>query len=86
MKFNLTCPKCGGKGRLRNACPACHGDGRVARSEMVEVRIPAGAQSGSRLRVPGKGNAGSHGAPAGDLYITTALKTLRSSAAMATTF
>jgi molecular chaperone DnaJ len=38
---------------------------------MVEVRIPPGAQSGSRLRVPGKGNAGTLGAPAGDLYITT---------------
>ncbi len=71
MKFNLTCPKCGGKGRLRNTCPTCHGDGRIARTEMVEVRIPAGAQSGSRLRVPGKGNAGTYGAPPGDLYITT---------------
>lgn len=71
MKFNLTCPKCGGKGRLKNACPTCHGDGRLAHSEMVEVRIPPGAQNGSRLRVPGKGNAGTMGAPPGDLYITT---------------
>jgi molecular chaperone DnaJ len=71
MRFNLTCPRCGGKGRLRNACPTCHGDGRVAHTETVEVRIPAGAQNGSRLRVPGKGNAGTNGAPAGDLYITT---------------
>ncbi len=71
MKFNLTCPRCGGKGRLQNVCPTCHGDGRIARKETVEVRIPAGAQDGSRLRVAGKGNAGTHGAPAGDLYITT---------------
>jgi molecular chaperone DnaJ len=71
MKFNLTCPRCNGKGRLRNACPTCHGDGRVAHKESVEIRIPAGAQNGSRLRVPGKGNAGTLGAPAGDLYITT---------------
>jgi molecular chaperone DnaJ len=71
MKFNLTCPRCQGKGRLRNVCPACHGDGRTVKKEMVEVRIPAGAQNGSRLRVPGKGNAGTQGAPAGDLYITT---------------
>jgi molecular chaperone DnaJ len=49
----------------------CHGDGRLAHSEMVEVRIPPGAQSGSRLRVAGKGNAGTMGAPPGDLYITT---------------
>jgi molecular chaperone DnaJ len=71
MKFNLTCPRCNGKGRLKNACPTCRGDGRLSHSEMVEVRIPAGAQNGSRLRVPGKENAGTMGAPAGDLYITT---------------
>jgi molecular chaperone DnaJ len=71
MKFNLTCPRCGGKGKLQNACPTCHGDGRIARTETVTINIPAGAQNGSRLRVPGKGNAGTLGAPAGDLYITT---------------
>jgi len=71
MKFNLTCPRCNGKGRLKNVCPTCRGDGRLAHSEMVEVRIPPGAQSGSRLRVAGKGNAGTMGAPPGDLYITT---------------
>jgi molecular chaperone DnaJ len=71
MKFNLTCPRCNGKGRLKNACPTCRGDGRLARTEVVEVRIPPGAKSGSRLRVPGKGNAGTMGAPPGDLYITT---------------
>jgi molecular chaperone DnaJ len=70
MKFSLTCPRCDGKGRLRNACPTCHGDGRLSKSEMVEVRIPPGAQSGSRLRVAGKGNVGRMGGPAGDLYIT----------------
>jgi molecular chaperone DnaJ len=71
MRFNLTCPKCGGTGKLHNACPTCGGDGRVARTETVEVRIPPGARNGSRLRVAGKGNAGTMGAPAGDLYITT---------------
>ena len=70
MRFNLTCQRCGGKGRLQNACPTCFGDGRISRSDSVEVRIPAGVQSGSRLRVAGKGNAGTHGAQAGDLYIT----------------
>ncbi len=70
MRFNLTCPRCGGSGKLRNACPTCHGDGRIPRPETVEVRIPPGAQTGSRLRVAGKGNAGTQGAPAGDLYIT----------------
>ncbi len=71
MKFNLTCPRCGGSGKLRNACPTCGGEGRVPYNESVEVRIPPGARSGSRLRVPGKGNAGTQGAPPGDLYITT---------------
>jgi molecular chaperone DnaJ len=70
MRFSLTCPRCEGTGRLRNRCPNCHGDGRIAKNETVDVRIPAGAQQGSRLRVAGKGNAGTHGAPAGDLYIT----------------
>lgn len=70
MKFNLTCERCGGTGRLKNACPTCRGEGRVARSETVEVRIPQGVSSGSRLRVAGKGNAGIAGGPAGDLYIT----------------
>ncbi len=70
MKFSLTCPRCDGKGRLRNVCPTCHGDGRLSKSEMVDVRIPPGAQAGSRLRVAGKGNAGRNGGPAGDLYIT----------------
>ncbi|MBV9504813.1 MAG: molecular chaperone DnaJ [Acidobacteriia bacterium] len=71
MKFNLTCPRCGGTGKLGNPCPTCGGDGRITRTETVEVRIPPGARNGSRLRVPGKGNAGTMGAPPGDLYINT---------------
>ena len=70
MKFTLTCPRCDGKGRLKNVCPTCHGDGRVPRTETVEVRIPQGVTSGSRLRVAGKGSAGLLGGPPGDLYIT----------------
>jgi molecular chaperone DnaJ len=70
MRFNLTCPRCQGKGRLRNVCQTCGGHGRVARQDLVEVRIPPGVQGGSRLRVAGKGNAGTMGAPAGDLFIT----------------
>jgi molecular chaperone DnaJ len=70
MRFNLTCPRCQGRGRLRNVCPACYGEGRVVRSDTVEVRIPAGVTAGARLRVPAKGNAGTMGGPPGDLYIT----------------
>jgi molecular chaperone DnaJ len=71
MKFNLSCPRCGGTGKLKNACPTCHGEGRIITTDTVEVRIPAGVRNGTRLRVPGKGNAGTMGAPPGDLYITT---------------
>ncbi len=70
MRFSLTCPRCEGSGRLQDRCATCHGDGRISSSESVEVRIPPGAQQGSRLRVAGKGNAGTHGAAPGDLYIT----------------
>jgi molecular chaperone DnaJ len=70
MRFSLTCPRCEGTGRLRNKCSTCHGDGRVTAQDSVEVRIPPGAQQGSRLRVAGKGNAGTLGSPPGDLYIT----------------
>ena len=71
MKFNITCPRCQGRGQLRNTCSACGSSGRVGRNETVEVRIPAGAQPGSRLRVPAKGNAGHLGGASGDLYIVT---------------
>lgn len=70
MKFNLTCPRCGGSGRLNNACPTCRGEGHVAKQDTVEVRIPQGVSSGTRLRVASKGNAGTAGGPPGDLYIT----------------
>jgi molecular chaperone DnaJ len=71
MRFNLTCTRCGGTGRLRTMCRTCSGEGRVRRADTIEVRIPAGVQTGSRVRVPGRGNAGTAGAPPGDLYIIT---------------
>ena len=71
MRFNLTCTRCGGTGRIRNICRLCGGEGRVRRADTIEVRIPAGVQTGSRVRVPGHGNSGTAGAPPGDLYIIT---------------
>ena len=70
MRFSMSCDRCDGTGRLRSSCPSCAGEGRRAATDPVEVRIPPGAQNGSRLRVPGKGNGGALGGPAGDLYIT----------------
>jgi molecular chaperone DnaJ len=69
MKFNIPCPRCGGTGKNRIVCPVCHGEGRVQRSEQLKVRIKAGTRDGQRIRLQGRGNAGTMGGPAGDLYI-----------------
>jgi molecular chaperone DnaJ len=74
MKFNVPCSRCGGTGKLRNTCKTCGGEGRVRKTETIEVRIPAGVASGGRVRVAGKGNAGTMGAPAGDLYLLVEVK------------
>jgi molecular chaperone DnaJ len=71
MRFTLTCPQCGGTGRQYRPCPTCGGSGYARKPESFEVRIPPGVDTGSRVRVPGKGNAGVNGGPAGDLYIVT---------------
>jgi molecular chaperone DnaJ len=69
MRFQVTCSRCGGTGRLHTICRNCGGEGRVQRAETLDVRIPPGAQTGSRVRVAGRGNAGTQGGPPGDLYI-----------------
>jgi molecular chaperone DnaJ len=69
MKFNVPCPDCQGTGKNISTCPVCHGEGTVSRTEPIEVRIKAGTRDGQRIRLAGKGNAGSHGGPAGDLYV-----------------
>jgi len=69
MRFQITCSRCGGSGRLHTICKNCGGEGRVPRVDTLDVRIPPGAQTGSRVRVAGRGNAGLHGGPPGDLYI-----------------
>ena len=68
MKFNVTCPRCHGTGKNISTCPVCHGEGTVERTEPLEVRIKPGTRDGQRIRIAGKGNAGSHGGPTGDLY------------------
>jgi molecular chaperone DnaJ len=69
MKFNVPCPRCHGTGKNISTCPNCHGEGTIERTEPLEVRIKAGTRDGQRIRVAGKGNAGTHGGPAGDLYV-----------------
>jgi len=74
MRFNVPCTRCGGTGKLRTACKTCAGEGRVRRAETIDVRIPAGVANGGRVRVPGKGNSGTMGAPAGDLYLRVVVR------------
>lgn len=69
MRFQVACSRCGGAGRLHTICRNCGAEGRLPRVESLDVRIPPGAQTGSRVRVAGRGNAGTHGGPPGDLYI-----------------
>ena len=65
-----TCPNCGGSGRvIRNPCRICHGTGTVPRERTLQVTIPAGVEDGTRIRLAGEGEAGSNGAPPGDLYV-----------------
>jgi molecular chaperone DnaJ len=69
MKFNVPCPRCHGTGHNVSTCPVCHGEGSLERTEPLEVRIKAGTRDGQRIRIVGKGNAGTRGGPAGDLYV-----------------
>jgi molecular chaperone DnaJ len=69
MRFNVPCTRCGGTGKIRTPCPTCGGEGRMRRTETIDVRIPPGIANGARLRVAGKGNSGTMGAPGGDLYL-----------------
>ncbi|SEN66342.1 molecular chaperone DnaJ [Paracoccus alcaliphilus] len=65
-----TCPTCGGQGQIvKNPCKACHGAGRVEKERTLSVNIPAGVETGTRIRLAGEGEAGMRGGPSGDLYI-----------------
>jgi molecular chaperone DnaJ len=69
MKFNIQCPRCGGTGKVQNSCPTCDGEGVVTRKEPLEFRIKPGTRDGQRIRLAGKGNAGTDGGAPGDLYL-----------------
>ncbi|MEK6557214.1 MAG: DnaJ C-terminal domain-containing protein, partial [Candidatus Margulisiibacteriota bacterium] len=69
------CPHCHGEGQtISDPCPTCSGAGRSARSRNIKVKIPAGIDSGSRLRVSGEGNMGQRGGEQGDLYVYIEIK------------
>ncbi|MEP2603156.1 MAG: molecular chaperone DnaJ, partial [Paraglaciecola sp.] len=65
-----TCPTCSGKGQIiSDPCKACHGEGRVQKTKTLSVKVPAGVDTGDRIRLTGEGEAGETGAPPGDLYV-----------------
>jgi molecular chaperone DnaJ len=65
-----TCPTCNGIGQIvKNPCKVCHGAGRVEKDRQLSVNIPAGVETGTRIRLAGEGEAGMRGGPSGDLYI-----------------
>jgi molecular chaperone DnaJ len=70
-----TCPRCKGRGTIvREPCPKCSGQGRVRSSKRLSVKVPAGVDTGDRIRLAGEGEAGRNGGPAGDLYVEVVVR------------
>jgi molecular chaperone DnaJ len=70
LKVFITCPDCQGAGAsIPTPCSACQGAGVIKEEKQLQVRIPPGVDTGARLRLRGEGEAGTHGAPPGDLYL-----------------
>ncbi len=70
-----TCPTCNGAGQIvKNPCKACAGHGRIEKDRSLSVNIPAGVETGTRIRLAGEGEAGMRGGPSGDLYIFIEMK------------
>jgi molecular chaperone DnaJ len=76
LSISQTCPRCAGVGKMvTDPCPPCQGRGRLRKNTSLAVKIPGGIDEGDRIRLTGKGDAGSFGGPAGDLYIEASIKT-----------
>ena len=70
FQLQQTCPRCRGTGTIvKNPCDTCLGQGRVRRTKKLAVKVPAGVDTGDRIRLSGEGEAGRNGGPAGDLYV-----------------
>ncbi len=75
MTIRQVCPRCRGSGQsVEKPCANCGGEGRVMETSTIKLKIPAGVDTGSRLRSQGKGETGSHGGPTGDLYVIIHVK------------
>lgn len=70
FSMQQTCPKCRGNGTIiTNPCGSCHGAGKVRKNKTLSVKVPAGVDTGDRIRLSGEGEAGERGGPPGDLYV-----------------
>ncbi len=70
-----TCPRCKGRGNIiEQPCDSCYGQGRVRRARTLQVKVPAGVDTGDRIRLSGEGEAGRNGGPPGDLYVEVAVR------------
>ena len=75
FQVRQTCPKCGGEGSvIERPCPSCHGSGQMRAKRQVTLRIPKGVDTGSRLRLAGKGGGGLRGGEPGDLYVVVSVR------------
>jgi molecular chaperone DnaJ len=75
FQLQQTCPRCRGAGSIvRNPCDSCLGQGRVRRTKTLQVKVPAGVDTGDRIRLGGEGEAGRNGGPPGDLYVEVAVR------------
>jgi len=75
FSITRTCPACQGAGQIiRERCPDCRGQGRLERERTIELRVPPGVDTGTRLRVAGEGEPGPNGGPPGDLYVVLEVK------------
>ena len=69
FQVERTCPTCGGSGQIVDPCAVCHGHGQVRKTRTLNLKVPAGVDDGSRIRLSGEGDAGTRGGPRGDLYV-----------------
>lgn len=75
FSMQTACPQCRGQGQtIKKPCRSCKGSGRTSKSKRIQVTIPAGVDTGTRLRVAGEGEGGYKGGPAGDLYVEVRIK------------
>ena len=75
FQLQQTCPRCRGNGTIiKNPCDTCLGQGRVRRTRKLSVKVPAGVDTGDRIRLSGEGEAGRNGGPPGDLYVEVSVR------------